>query len=390
MIQSRDFPPVEVPIELDERSPSQTFLRHHERCPRAAYLYRLYRGGPGSHELHRGTLGHIAWAQAMNELIQQDERQMPPERGKDILLEVLSAHPELVTPSTERDSLRAMMQHWCDGTFIEPAEVLAIELPLTLEINGWTIRMQPDYAEQVDPWTIRIRDYKTTFPPNKAEFEKNELFQLQMYALGLRFGEAEGFPQPIGEGVTKFILEETYPRVMWDDGMARREIEIDEKQLLDFRFDVATQLDRLGGELETQKWEAVPGSHCSECPSAVECPIPAHLRPESQAAEMTLEDAEKLASWWDRQSAATRRVMARLKAWSKENDGQAIDYGRDVGLRWGTKSSETIVSKPELRVSIEGAVEYGHPLDWDKHFRTDRSSTFGKRRFDPSEKETDD
>jgi hypothetical protein len=381
----RDLPPVEEPIDFPDRDPSQTFLRTHERCPRSAYLYRKHDGGPGAHALDRGTVVHLTIQRCTEYLIEQGERQLPPEVAQDILLDVFKAHPELVMPSTERNSARGMIFNWAEGSFFDPATILGVEVPLTLQVGDWTIGMRPDLAELVDPWTIHVTDYKTAFPPPKDEFEREELFQLQLYALGLRYGQAEGFPTPLGEGVTRFRLKEVYPRILREDGCARREIDITETELLNFRLDVEAQLDRLAGELRTQKWQAVPGEHCATCTSPAECPIPRHLRPDSRVAELDLAGAERLAAWHDRQSAATRDVMRQLKLWSKANGGREIIYGKDVGLVWWDQVSEEISDKAALRIAAESAAEFGTPFNLSDHVTMKTSTRFGRRKLNGRE-----
>lgn len=386
----RDLPPIPeeeragvevgyVPEGGGPRRVSQTFLGKHDRCERAAFLYAKHDGGAGSHPLERGTVFHEFAARANRHLVAEGEKMIPPEVAKDLMLEVLEEEFHRVVPAGERDSLRAMAYNFAAGWGVEPESVVAVEETCELELGGWIIRGRIDFAQLVGTARIDVSDYKTSFAmPTQEEFESD--FQTQLYALALAFGTLGSTGLRLGAGVEEFGLRQVFPRYLHDDGLAERFHLVTKQELLDLRLDVETQLRRLEGNIESGKWQAVPGSHCSECPSPNECPLPRHLRPDSQMVVGDLDAAEKLARWIVVEEERLKRARSRLKAFAENEGLEAIPAGTDYEFAFTFEEREEIVDKSEMWLAVEGAVEYGHPFDRAQHVRQRKSTRFGKRR----------
>jgi hypothetical protein len=138
-------------------------------------------------------------------------------------------------------------------------------------------------------------------------------FETELYALLAAFGTTPD-GSSIGGGVERFRVFLRFPRYLREEGLAYREAEIDRRQLLDFRLDLENQLERLEAEMESGRFQPIPGSHCGRCPAEVECPIPRHLRPESQLASLDEPaELERMAvNWFFMQRRATQ-LKSRLR-----------------------------------------------------------------------------
>lgn len=385
----RDLPPVEqaITIDLDEdgtKHVSQTFLRLHDRCERAAYLYLKYDGGTSSIPMNRGEAAHRAFAKITNHAIEENEEQVAPEIGQDFLLEVWKESPELVVSAGERDYCRALVWNFCAGKRFRRDQIVAVEQTLQLRLGNWTLRGRVDFAEMPHPYRMDVEDYKTARGvPKQEEFEGD--FQTQLYALLMAFGEVDGSPITLAPLVEEFGLRQTYPVYLREDGsLADRFTTISRVELTSFRLDLESQLQRLELNEQTQKWEAVPGSVCEECPCEAECPLPRHLRPDSQLTMANETDAQKLAEWVYLTRRRTTRAAARLKAWAKHNHRDTIPIGEDHEYAFVQRDEYPKLDRPMFLADVEGAVEYGHPIDLDQ-YRQKRTSD----RFEIRKKEAD-
>lgn len=418
----RELPPVdeaEQPKLPADWNPSQTFLKYHDRCDRAAMLYLLYQAGAGSHELNRGLIFHeviealtllaVVGGEGVVEAWGEDRSHTvpPPEVGKDFLLAYLDEHPHLQVNAVERDALRYMVANWCVGEYFNPEQVIGIELPFTLEIGGFTVQGHVDRADDLGGGMLQVVDYKTSFAmPTDEEFKAQAFtrdgrpyfagnFQTMLYALGLVFGETE--LGAIGQDFDRIRLVLRFPRYLRPDGLASREVVVTREQLLDFKLDVEQQLRRLAEvNLGERRWQATPGNHCRECPAEYACPLPKLLRPESQHANLdTLEDLEKAGAAWYFMSTRSARLKARIKKAAErlgEDDPALLDLGEDgIGVRIGTDlallfvptETEKIRDKAELREAIEATAQYGESFDWTEHFSHTDGTKFDKRKVTP-------
>lgn len=394
--------------------PTVKFLQTHDRCHRAAHLSAKYGSGPGTHEMNRGTIVHIALDRLTNLCIDRDEQSPDPDTGKRVVNDVMREHPELTVPAHERDACRYMVDHFCRGTYwAKPREqIIGVELELELPILGgrFVIRGRLDLVEQPSPYTLDVVDYKTSFAmPEKEEWATGGLdengnprfggnMQTQLGALLLRFGMTpDGLQIPEAERYRMFLR---FPRFLDEEGLKYREAEISTRQLDTFYEDVETQAAQVVRGMETGKWQPTPGSHCGECPSEVECPLPRHLRAESQLNLATVEDLERMAANRYFMQRRSERLIRRIRKRADQLGLEMVYAGSDVGFKFVPKTTEKIVDRIDLRYSIEEAVNYGRGLaedgtfPWEKHTKTSHGVSFEKRKLPkrddyPTRKDTD-
>lgn len=407
-IDWRNLPPLteeEMEAITVPSKPSQTFLKHHDVCDRAAYLYLRYRAGAGSHELNRGAVVHDVIAQLTNECVNAGQSKVDPVRGKQALVDYMDENPHLQLSAKERDAARYMIRNWCLGSWFQPERVLAVETTLTMQIGDWTILGRVDLAEELGHDTIQVVDYKTSFDMPDGDEWKGESFdsegkprwsgnfQTQLYALLLAEGTLDD-GDTLGDEYNIFRMRLLFPRYLKPEGLAYRGAVMTREQLLDFKIDVESQLRRLSEvNIEQRKWQPTPGNHCRECPAEYACPLPKLLRPESQHAELnTIEDLEKAGAAWMFMSKRAGNLKARIKKAATrigdENpDLLELDHG-DKGVYIGTDQALVFIHAEnerrktkahEFRSDIEAAAEYGRPLDWEKHFTYSESTKFEKR-----------
>lgn len=407
----RDLPPLDEDdqIALPDHL-SQTFLRHHDRCDRSAYLYLRYRAGAGSHELNRGAVVHDVIAALTNEeVIAKGESQVDPIAGKKRLYRYLDENPHLQISALERDAARYMIHNWCRGSWFDPGGIVGVEKTVTLVVGDFTIVCRIDLAESLGYDMVQITDYKTSFDmPDSDEFKGQAFtddgtprfagnYQTQIYALAVARGTLDD-GLPLGDGYERFRLRLTFPRFLRPEGLAYREVVVTRQQLDDFALDLEHQLRRLrdvnGGQ---RKWQPTPGSHCRECPAEYACPLPRLLRAESQMASVeSIEDIERAAANWGFMQKRAQNLKARIKkavlriadedpaAVRLPTGDTGVYMGSDQALMIVYRDSEKRTTKaPEFRAAVDGAVEYGHPFDWSDHVSYSQSTQFEKRNVPP-------
>lgn len=400
----RDLPAVAVPFEPSEDwAPSQTFLRHHDACDRAGYLYLLTRGGPGGHELNRGGIFHEVVDRLLRIMVEQGEPTIAPEIGRDLLYEVMRESPAAQVPANERDALRYMVDHWCRGTYF-PNTIIGIEATFTLEVGPYRVLARADLVEDLGGGVCQITDWKTAFPPSSEEFTRQAYdrdgnprwagnYQLNMLGVLAHFGEAaDGLP--LGR-FDRYKLVLGYPRELRAEGIATRSIEVTPLQLQSYRDDLELQVQRLVEvNLARQKWQATPGKHCRECPAEAMCPLPRHLSPERQFAALKdpaeLEDAAITANYMggrvERLKAKVRKAALELEqrepgALTLPNGDRGVVCGKDVAFVFVPKTTETVRDKAAWRQEVEDAGDAGRRPDWGAHHRISESVDFVKRRI---------
>lgn len=413
----RNLPPVplaERPTVRPGWQPSQTFLKHHDRCDRAAMLYLTYGGGAGSHPLNRGAIWHEVAARLTQHAIRQPDGGEPRigsvEVGKEFLLEYLRENPHLQVSAVERDALRYMIANFCMGEVWDPGKVVALETTVTVEIGSYTIICRIDRAETIGPGFLEIVDYKTTFSlPDGEEFKGESFdeegeprfagdFQTMLYALAMAEGLLDD-GMPLGEDYERFKLRLAYPRYLRPHGLACREVVVTRKQLLDFKIDIELQLERL---IEVNfgegRWQPTPGSHCAECPAEYECPLPRLLRPESQHASLeTVAELEKAAASHYFTSRRNEQLKRRIKKAAErlgDEDEALLDVGdpegrlgvrigNDLALLFIPGERRSVRDHAALEAAVEGAVNYGERFDLAEHVRLTESTEFAKRKVRP-------
>jgi PD-(D/E)XK nuclease superfamily len=406
-IDLRSFPPVDPLTQIPE-SWRQTFLSKYVECPRAAYLYAKYNGGAFSHPLAGGTLLHRAIERFLQHLIDSDERTGNPETAKDILNEVLVESTDLTVSPERFDKLRGMMFHIAEGVAINPANVVCLETPVWLDVNGRKVSGTIDFAEANDTRCV-VLDWKSAFlnPPRPIEEEGDVYmptteewlasFQLVLYSLSLATGSIDGSPFGLSH-IEEFVLRQIHPRQFWDNEgtVAYREAIITREALLDWRFYLEALVAQLEEAFRTWEFPAIIGSHCDYCPASAECPIPAPLR-EYRGEIRTVEDAERAAIQWERHTRRRKELWEAIKGFAKAS-GHRIRYGADLELYWRTIEGEKLrdyVTVPGSKKKIKGRValkeniqrtrEWGHPLDWETYFTPTISTRLMRRKLTDTE-----
>lgn len=400
----RDLPPIPLEDRIEvPATPSQTFLAWRDICHRAAYLYLRHRGGPGGHQLNRGTVFHVTVERLTNMLIASGQRTVDPDTAKAELDAVFAEMPELTVPAVERDYLRMLVYHWAVGFAVDPARVVGVEQMLTLELGRWTIRGKVDLIEQVTHDLIDLTDYKTQRNmPTSEEWHAGGYddrgnprfggnYQTILYAVLAAYGRTpEGLR--IGDNVNRWRLWLRFPAVLWDDGIGYKTAEVDRLMLANFRDDLAAQLAGLEHSIATGKWQPTPGSHCDRCPAEHECPLPRHLRAASQGAAIeTLEQAETFAATWRFQQRRNKALKGAVRAFAERHNLELIYTGRDTALKFIPVDREGFKprSLPKVREAIEGAAKYGHgldangDLDLSRFVTRSQSTSFDERKVPP-------
>jgi hypothetical protein len=205
-IDHRKLPPVE-PIEPPRRM-SMTLLAKADSCPRSAYLYVKHRGGPGSHQMDRGTLGHAVLERALGELIARGEPRFAPEDPEQaasmmaaLVDEVLRERPDLVVPRREVDDVRELAYHWSAAYDVDPEHVAGIERLMVLDLGcGWTVSGRLDVIALPSADIGLVDDYKTgRAMPSQEEYDGS--VQPWVYAVLLCFGTpVDVTPCPVCDG----------------------------------------------------------------------------------------------------------------------------------------------------------------------------------------------
>lgn len=407
MTDLREAFPVEA-VESPERF-SQTFLAKSDVCPFSGYLYLRYGGGVASHALIRGSAFHDLAERWVSHLIENELNVGETEEVKGMLDAVLRGYDEPI-PAHEQDGLRVMAHHLAEGTWIDPATVVAVEDKFDVEIAGRTVTGKIDLA-MIDGARGAAHDYKTAFHiPDQATFEGK--FQLPLYAVTFSEGTIRGETFGLGSGLTEFELREIYPRHFWDaEGtMAYRSMTIDYAAILDHKLYLERLVERTERALAASAYHAIPGAHCSECPAASECPLPARLR--SWQGELTvaspIEDAQAVATRWFFKKGGPKSSKSMpgtvtaedpggsidadwkaLKAWTSENG--SLRFGADLILEWTTvEKGDVRKSKKEVfRAAVEAAVERGVPFVWEDHFKNQIETRLSLRSLSPHELEAE-
>lgn len=417
VVNWRDLPPVPVerrPHIRPEFRPSQTFLKLHDRCDRAAMLYLTYRAGSGGHAMNRGSIFHDVVADLSRLMIRRDESKLDsPEIAKEYLAEYMAEHPELQVEARERDDLRGMVTNWALGEIIVPERVIAVENTFTLEIGGFTIVGRIDRADDLGGGTMEVIDYKTSFAmPSDEDFAAQSFrddgtprwagnFQTMIYALALAFGVFEG-GFVVGQDFDRFKLSLRFPRYLRPEGLGQRSITVTREQLLDFKLDVEGQLQRLRDvNIGEGRWQPTPGAHCSECPAQGACPLPMVLREESQLSGAEPADLQRLAANAVFMEKRLRDLKGRIKKRALQfgdpehpdynpavldlgNGDRGIRAGRDLAFLFIPYESETIKDKRAMIDAMDRHVKYGEPFDYADHVRPSEGTKFEKRKVAPA------
>lgn len=362
--------PEDERVEMPEKL-SQTFLNKFSSCQRSGYLYLKYRGGAASIELVRGSLLHETLQRCTEVMVANDEPRIPAEVARDLLMEVSSEHPEWVIPPGEFDAVRFMVYHFAEHTVIDPQTVFGIEQMWELEIAGKIVRGKMDLILLIENM-VNVRDYKSAAGmKTKEQWEKD--FQSVMYDLMAAFGHTEdGLVLP-GD-VTMFMSEVVYPRFVFDGQLASRESFRDRIDLQDHKAYLIDLLGKVDYAFETGEFPAQKGSHCNECPAALECPLLATLR-DGEGEIQTREDAVIAAEKRMMHQSESRRLTTQVRKWVDRN-GELTVGDKELYIK-GTSSKET--NWESLNEAIQRSVELGEPFDLSQHQKTKVGSQLADR-----------
>lgn len=443
----RHQPPVALELRPDMPARfSQTFLRHAANCMHSGYLYLRFAGGPGSHEMDRGTATHLIAERMGRHALEYGEPTVPHEVVREIVNEVVA---EVGIAPGEIDYLHVLAYHLAEALAFDPETIVGLERKVLMEIGGYTISGKIDLA-WVKGETAGVRDYKTSMNlPDNAAWGPAEtddgkkrirrfLFQALLYALLLKFGHPASVcpecggagghgntdrpdlalkcPTCDGEGeiiedtplaprAEKFDVGEWYPAYMYEDEngaqrLVERSTVIELPELENHRRWLEALVQRVGAAFETGEWPAVPGSHCNECPAERLCPIPAVLRERAfdpETGEVIVVDSNEAAraalALRDRLNAEAAQLWDQAKAWADK--GNVIVVGDQV-YEFKPTTTTSVKKKGGNRTDWEGfleavqhAAETGEPFPVDKWIKTSTSTRFTKRALRPDEKTPD-
>jgi hypothetical protein len=398
----RDQPPLpenerpEIPSRL-----SQTFLRHFANCRRSAAFYLLFGGGPGSHEMDRGTAAHMIAERMGKHALEYGEPTVPHEVVREIVNEVI-AEPELTIAPSQEDFLHTIAYHLAEALTFDPETIVGLERKVVLELGGWRIVGKIDLA-WVQGERAGVNDYKTSMnlPDNSAwgpgETDDGKkrirrlLFQTLLYALLLKYGrpvvpceacggrgggeeqgtcdvcEGEGEiieDTPLAPRAQLFDLAEVYPAYMWEDEngakkLAARETTIKLEELENHRRWLEALIGKVDHAFATGEW---PGTTALPDPRR-----PARQR--DRPCDWRVADARRL-----------QRVGTRGARTARSADGRGRPaLGRREGM--GRSGQHDHRRRPRLRVQAhaldqraqeEGLERLGRARGRDRAGRRDR------------------
>lgn len=373
-----DLPPangIETPKTL-----RQTALRYADRCRRAGYLYWKNDGGLPSGPMYRGRAFHAVAEQLTKSCLEHGEATVDQHMAKSALEDVLQSNLDWVVPSEEMEPLRIMCQHFADHFQMPPTQPLVEQL-FHLPVSGSVVSGTVDLA-WCEGDTLYLRDYKTSMGgiPTRDEISSKDengnpkgakAFQLIVYSLLVADGEAQDTDWKIPAGVNKFDVAFVYPYHVNSDGtgLLERGLVIERPELIEHRAWLESLVHGVEYGFHTGKWPAVPGSHCSQCPSPLECPLPAHLR-KVQGISPYERDPSELAEEYFFMREDLKRLLSGLKGYAETHG--PIQFGADLELSFKRTDSNRMTKRgKEL-------LEQGVPVPADE-YPTSTSTRFDVR-----------
>ena len=351
----------------------QSFLSQADGCLHSAYL-SLDEPRHVTHAMTRGTLVHEFIQRATELMLLEGEVKLVPELAKTISQELIDECDENLT-AFEADVVRQCAYTWAEGTEIDPATFVGVEVPLELRLDGMTVTGTLDRIDIVGNEAI-IRDVKTSlYAPSVEEAASRP--QLRTYATLLAYGALRGEEMALGRHVAGFHLVYEYPRLgLTEDGtMVSRHHYMDRGELLDHKASLQALVDRLRRAWETGNVPATTGSWCSICPARSRCPIPDASRefvyPESE------EEARENLGQHLHLKAAADRARKSVKSWVEENGALLEgDMRADVTLQERRAS----IDPEKLQAAVAESLRDGTPFDVNEFFGKKSSSRFTIRR----------
>lgn len=200
--------------------------------------------------------------------------------------------------------------------------------------------------------------------------------------------------EPLGNGVNLFRACELYPQFLFGEPpnleLGRRgPLEVTRPELIDHQLMLEGLVMKLGAELgavtvpgiEPWRFEAVPGSHCPECPARGECPIPSHVR--APWGEInTMEQAEDAAVELEFARAKDRARQTELRKFAERHGPVRVGADEVMDFRPEEKRS---VDREGLLAAADERAEFGVPFDPDVFVKRSTSNRFSKRKLSPDE-----
>jgi hypothetical protein len=431
-VDYRALPPVE-PVQTPRRL-SMTLLARDDTCPRSAYLQVRHKGGPGSHEMDRGTLLHAVLERALRTLVATGERKFAPEDPEQaasmmaaIVDEVLRERSDLVVPRAEVDHVREAAYHWAVAYDVDPEHVAGLEQLMVLDLDcGVTVSGRLDVIAFPSTELGQVDDYKSgLYVVPQEEYEA--AVQPWVYAVLLCYGvpvvveecevcggkgeherfsepgtvgvpdefficgtcEGRGYVEHRGEPIGKHLkgvwTREVYPRPKpRDDGLLHhREMLLARTAVADFKADLERQAERLMARFESGDFPARSGSWCSICPAPHECPLPPELRDHAGA----INDVSQAQEAWEK----VQHVKARAAAIEREvkNFAKAHDVEIRVGdevWRWQPREGRALRRAGRgsdwdgLAAAVREAAEFGVAFDVSEWVKPTVTNEFKKER----------
>lgn len=293
----------------------QTLLSRHDKCPYSAMLEMKYPDRE-SHAMTRGTALHLVVEQVIDWLQREGETTYPGEMATELADAILLEHLDWTLSAEEEDVVRLCAYNWAESYAHDPETFIGTEIPMRIEIAGWTVTGTIDLLEAAND-TFYIRDAKTSLAIKKPD-EMRRVFQGQLYALLAMFGVRADTGLPIGHGIDHAWFYEEYPRYRTEEGgIVRREADWSRAEIFQFRRSLERNLLAFERSMQTGEWPARDGSWCSTCCAPDECPIPPQLRdaPPIESGEEAVEAFEKKLAL-ERES---RKLQTAMRGWVEEN-----------------------------------------------------------------------
>jgi hypothetical protein len=129
-------------------------------CPRSGYLYALHKGEAQTADMVRGSAIH-AVSRAPRNSPSTRARRHPRRPREGAVDEVLA---EMPVPIEQHDFVRECVWRWASETaFFRPADVIAVERLIVMQLEGFEVRMKVDYAALLeDGAAVHVVDYKSS------------------------------------------------------------------------------------------------------------------------------------------------------------------------------------------------------------------------------------
>lgn len=342
----------------------QSLLQGFTTCPR-----RTKHGLLVDSELATGWVGatgdvgrifHEFMRRYLLAIAAEGEPRMPTQEAIEVLYEVLG-EAEVPLPWDSLDDLRWLVLSFCDIGWPVPLRILALEEPLTAEIEcpDGVVRVlkgQPDIVIADPPNGIIIPDAKSGRGRPKGprvEPEQGEVVEGREYLSDTFQGDVYSYL-----GLRRYVAAEraifrefhVRSKQIRQATMGRGALEHVERKL------AATMmlLDRAISEgEESPLWRPRPGSHCTRrCPVAVSCPVPREMRGDGSIESP--EQADAAARAWSVLEGVREALRGSLKAFVEDpenpvpaaNEREVVSWnpptgrGRRFGI-WDRREFET-------------------------------------------------